>query len=163
MEGAAGRTLVIGIGNPARADDAVGRVVARRLRAGETLPGVEIAELEGETTSLLALFERADVVILIDACASNRAPGTIHRFDAQAGSLPATAFNVSTHGLGLAEAIELARVLGQLPPRCIVYAIEAASVEPGQSLSPQVAAAADTVCERIFTELASAAGESQHA
>ena len=57
--------------------------------------------------------------------------------------LPRGALGMSTHGFGLAEALELARALGQLPRRCIVYAIEGASFETGAPLSPEVAAAVD--------------------
>ncbi len=156
------RMIVIGIGNPNRGDDAAGRVVAQRLRAAEPPPDIEIAELDGETTSLLALLERTDRAIVIDACVSNHSPGTIHRFDVSNRPLPQATFNVSTHGLGLAEAIELARVLGQLPSPCVVYAIEAESVEPGMPLSPQVEAATHIVGERIRTELA-AMEDRQHA
>jgi hydrogenase maturation protease len=161
MPDAPRRTIVIGIGNPDRGDDAAGRAVIRRLRTVELPAGVEIAELGGETTSLLALLERADGAVLVDACVSHLSPGTIHRFDVTAAPLPQAAFSLSTHGLGLAEAIELARALGQLPSPCVVYAIEAESVAPGEPLSPRVAAASRTVSERICGELA--AGDKQHA
>ncbi len=78
----------------------------------------------------------------------------MHRFDAGAGPLPEAKFNLSTHGLGLAEAVELARALGQLPPRTIVYAIEADAFDAGAPLSPAVAAAIDAASGRIRAEFA---------
>jgi hydrogenase maturation protease len=147
------RTVVIGIGNPDRGDDAAGRLVAERLR-GTLSADVEIAETDGESTALLALLDGADFAILIDACVSGKEPGTVHRFDVGAGPLPEAKFNLSTHGLGLAEAVELARALGQLPPRTLVYAIEARAFVPGAPLTPTVAAAVSEATAQISAELA---------
>ena len=112
--------VVIGIGNPDCGDDAAGRLVGRLLR-GRLPHSIRIEETDGEATSLLARLEGKDWAYLIDACASGAAPGTLHRFDASRAPLPAARFGFSTHGMGLPDAIELARALGTLPPRCIVY------------------------------------------
>lgn len=146
------RCIVIGVGNPDRGDDAAGRMAARRLQ-DMSPAGVEVVEEDGEATSLLARFDGADRALLIDACVSGTEPGTVHRFDVSGERLPQGHFGLSTHGFGLSEAVELARALGQLPRRCVVYAIEVASVEPGDDLSPEVAAAIDEVAERISAEL----------
>ena len=146
------RTAVVGIGNPERGDDAVGRITARNLR--ENRPeNVEIYEADGEATSLIQLLESISAAYLIDACRSGSRAGTIYRFDACAGALPDRAFCVSTHGLGLAEAVEIARALGALPPRCIVYAIEGATFAAGAPLSREAEAAAAAVARRIRTEI----------
>lgn len=145
--------LVVGIGNPDRGDDGAGRAVARALR-GVLPAGAKVTEHDGEATSLLALIEGADAAILIDACVSGAAPGTVRRFDAAAGPLPEADFAVaSTHGFGLAAAIELGRALGQLPARCIVYAIEGESFGTGAPLSPPVAAAVTEVVGRVGKEM----------
>jgi len=147
-----GRRLVLGIGNPERGDDASGRVVARLLR-GKLPAGFEIVEVDGEATALLAQLEDAQEAFLVDACVSGAPAGTIRRFDVSAGPLPPGKFGLSTHSFGLKEALELARTLGSLPPRCIVYAIEGQSFELGEPLSPQVAAAATNVAARLRGEL----------
>ena len=95
----------------------------------------------------------AEAAILIDAAISGAAPGTIRRLDALAQPLPREIFGVSTHGFGLAEAIELARVLKRLPAYCVIYAIEARDFETGAPLSPEVAGAVDVTVARIFDEL----------
>lgn len=148
------RYVVVGIGNPDRGDDAVGREVARMLK--RTLPlDVEVVEHNGETTSLLSCLQDADLAILIDACTCMTSAGTVLRFDARTGALPNAKFNVSTHGLGLAEAIELARSLDQLPTRCIVYAVVGEVFEPGAPLSAPVCAAIDEVGDRVRREIES--------
>lgn len=150
-----GRTLVLGIGNPDRGDDAAGRIVARRL-SGALPDGVEVDEHDGEATALLARIDGADAVYWVDACASGKAPGTVHRFDVAAAPLPSLSLGVSTHGFGLGEAVELARTLGCLPQRAVVYAIEGASFDAGAALSPPVAAAVAEVARRLRAEIADA-------
>lgn len=145
-------TVVIGIGNPDRGDDAAGRIVAHWLRS-RVPRDVEIREETGEVTSLLACLEGVETACLVDACASGAPAGTVRRFDAAAAPLPDRAFRWSSHGLGLAEAVELARALGRMPPRCIVYAIEAASFELGAPVSPAVRAAVAEVGNRVREEL----------
>ena len=144
--------LVIGIGNADRGDDAVGLLVARRL---STLcsAAVRIMEHSGDPTSLLAHLGDAECVILVDACMTGGPPGTISRFDLAAAALPHVAFVCSTHGMGLAEAVELARALGRFPCRCVVYAIDGRNFEIGAALSPEVATAAERVADLIRSEL----------
>jgi len=148
----AGLCYVIGVGNPARGDAAVGRAVAEHLR-GRVGDDVDVVEHDGEVTALLEWLEEADTAILIDAAASGAAPGTIHRLNAHDGPLPRTLFALSTHGFGLAEAVELARAMESLPPACIVYAIEGANFEAGHPLSDAVVTAAREVTERVLGEL----------
>ena len=148
-----GTIVIIGIGNPDRGDDGAGRAVAARL-AGSLSSGIRVAEHGGEATGLLALVDGVDAVYFVDACASGGSPGTVHRFDAAAARLPATVGGVSSHGFGLGEAVELARTLGMLPPRAIVYAIEGANFETGAPLSTPVAAAAADVAARLRSEVA---------
>jgi hydrogenase maturation protease len=139
--------IVIGIGNPDRGDDAVGRAVAKLLR-----PHVPVVEHDGEATSLLDLLREAERVWLVDAAQSGSPAGTIHRIDCAKGT-PLPGNSPSSHGLGLAEAIGLARALETLPPHCIVYAIEAAGFTPAAPLSTSVARAAHEVAARILAEL----------
>jgi len=146
------RILIIGLGNEYRCDDAVGLVVARRLReaAPESVP---VLEETGEGASLLESWQGADTVILIDAVQSGAAPGTVHRLDAHERPIAREFFRFSTHAFGLAEAVELARALGRLPPRLIVYGVEGKSFEAGVGLSPEVQAAVGEAVERVLREL----------
>jgi hydrogenase maturation protease len=134
------RTLVVGVGNAARGDDAAGLLAARRLGG---------VELEGDPSTLVDLLDGADEAVVIDAVRSGAAPGTVHRFvvgDAPPAAMPRGA---STHLLGLAEALELARVLGRLPRRATVYGIEGSRFAVGDAVSPAVAAAIDRVVAEL--------------
>jgi hydrogenase maturation protease len=141
-------TLVVGIGNEWRRDDAAGLVVARRLRAGAP-SGLRVLEREGEPTALIDLWSDTAEAIVVDAVSSGAPPGTIHRLDAAGGPLPAELFTGSTHALGLAEAVELARSLGRLPRRLHVYGIEGESFTVGTRLSPAVERAVEGLAAEL--------------
>ncbi len=61
--------------------------------------------------------------------------GTVRRFDAIAEPLPAGAFALSSHALGLAWAVQMGRTLGRLPPALTVIGIEIAGTDFGAALS----------------------------
>lgn len=143
---------VVGVGNPDRADDGAGRAVARRLRqrSGGRIAAVECG---GETAALLDAWQGAEAVIVVDVVRSGSPPGTILRVDLGAGPLPAARFAGGTHGLGLAEAVELARALGTLPASLVLYGIEGACFTPGAGLSPEVEGAVERAVDRVMAEL----------
>ena len=132
---------VIGLGNEWRGDDGVGPEVARRL-GGKVLGG--------EPIGLVEALDGAGEVVLVDAVSSGAPPGTVHVFEAGSEPLPSTLFGAtSTHALGLAEAVELARSLGRLPRRVLVYGIEGAAFSFGKALSREAADAAARVVEEV--------------
>ena len=135
------RLTVIGVGNPWRGDDGAGLEVARRVGG---------LEHEGDCARLADLFAGLDDVAVVDAAAPSGTPGAVHRFDAGREPLPAAMLRSSTHAFGVAEAIELARVLGRFPRTLRVYAIEGADFTIGRSLTPAV----ERAVERLAGELA---------
>jgi len=143
--------LVIGIGNPARGDDAAGLAVARCIR--EAAPGhVTVTELAGDQLALLDAWTGAREVYLIDAVCSGGTPGTVYRFDA-AEPLTARFWHRGTHTFSLADVIELGRALSRLPGRLSGYGIEGGTFEPGAPLSAEVEAAVQAVTAALLREL----------
>jgi hydrogenase maturation protease len=140
--------LVIGVGNDYRSDDAVGLVVVRTLKAKQ-LPGILCLESDGDGTTLLETWSHASRVIIIDAISSGTQPGTIHRFDALTQLLPASYSFSSTHAFGVAEAIQLARTLDQLPASLVVYGVEGREFVAGVGLSAEVEQAVQEVVELV--------------
>lgn len=141
-----------GIGNRDRGDDGVGRRIAARLAA----LGFDASEHSGDGADLLNAWPLDRPVIVIDAMRSGAAPGTIRRFDAVAAPLPAGAFALSSHALGLAFAVEMGRTLRRLPPALTVIGIEIESLATGAELSPAVAAAADRLVAELTTTIGGA-------
>lgn len=143
---------IIGLGNEWRGDDAAGLVAARRLRE-KIGKGAQVIEAQQAGTDLLDLMDGALVVLLIDAVSSGKPPGTIHRLDASTGPIARNLACRSTHGVGVAETIELGRTLGRLPERVIIYGIEVAETGWGPSLSQPIEEAVGHVVERITQEV----------
>jgi len=143
------RPLVLGVGNRYRGDDAAGLLAAERLAAA----GIDAVEHPGDGPGLIEAWQGRDTVVIVDAMKSVAPAGTVRRFDAVAAPLPRAAFHVSTHALGLADAIELARTLGRLPPRLAVYGIEGSAFAMGTPPGPAVAAAVDRVVALVIAEL----------
>lgn len=86
----------------------------------------------------MALWRGRTAAVVLDAVSSDAPPGTLHRIEAASGPLPAGLACGSSHAFGLAQAIEMARALGELPERLLVLGIEGAEFTAGQGLTPAV-------------------------
>lgn len=144
--------IIVGMGNPHRSDDAVGRHVIRLLR-DDPPAGAVLLELDGQVADLVEVVRQARSVIVIDACGNMGQAGRIHRLDAGCGDDISAPPAMSTHGLGLAEAVALARILNVLPERFLIYAVEGRTFAFGDGLSPDVAAAVPRVAAAVRQEL----------
>lgn len=147
-----GRVLVIGVGNPYRGDDGVGPAVARAA-ADLALESVAVLEHRGEGAGLMEMWAGMDTVILVDAVSSGGAPGTVHRLDARATPIPVGLFHHSSHAFGVAEAVELARAVGRLPPRLFVYGVVGERFASGNGLTGAVEAAVSGVVDCIVRDV----------
>jgi hydrogenase maturation protease len=145
--------LVLAVGNPFRRDDGAGPAVARALE-GRLPPETRVRIREGDLAAALDDWDGAGVVVAVDAARSGAPAGTLHRHDAAAGPLPAVFARGSTHAFGLAEAVELARALGRLPRRLVVFAIEGREFGHGDGLTPEVAVAVGRAADAVLGELA---------
>jgi hydrogenase maturation protease len=141
---------VVGLGNAFRGDDAAGLAVARALGDDP-----RVIAHDGEPIDLLDAWDGADEAILVDAARSGAPPGMIHRLD---GLAAPAGVGGSTHLLGLAETLALARTLGRAPARVTVYGIEGERFGAGEELSPPVRAAVGRVADELAQRLGKSAG-----
>jgi|CZKW01.1.fsa_nt_gi hydrogenase maturation protease len=147
------RGAVIGIGNEFRRDDGIGPAVLARLR-GQVPAWVRLVLSDGQPAGLIEAWTGMPIAVVVDAVlADPPVPGRLHRVvlgaeDASPGA------QVSSHGLGLDEAIGLARALDRMPDRLIVHAVEAADIGQGVGLTPAVAAAAGDLTAAVLRDLA---------
>lgn len=132
--------LVIGIGNPDRADDAAGVLVVGQLRRDRT-------KTLNDCVGLIDVWGDADDVIVVDAMISGQPVGTVTELDGRSEFRAATF--PSTHSFGLVETIELGKALDRLPESLTIYGIEGANFEPGDDPSPEVLKGVAMVVERI--------------
>ncbi len=116
---------IIGIGQDAAGDDGIGIAVARRLSSIGVPDGVEVIERADPSAIIVQLIDGAERVILIDAIVDNAsAGGRVLQIDpAQADA--SNGQPLSTHGIGLLEAIDLARALDEaaMPRRIAIVGI----------------------------------------
>jgi hydrogenase maturation protease len=171
------RIVIIGTGNLYRGDDAVGVAFSRRIR--ESVPeGVTVLEMGGEPFSLMDAWAGADAVFLVDGVHTGRPSGAsrprshglsrdgsraeagragvsgrIHRFEAHREPLPADIFRHSTHTMGVTEAVEVARALGEMPPSLVVYGIRGDRFGHEAELSPEVDDACNEVVVRVLEDI----------
>lgn len=130
-------TLILGIGNAWRRDDAAGLLVARALRARK-LPGVTVIEASVVDPSLLNAWQEVDRLIMVDATTSGAAPGTVHCFDLSRGPLPGSLSFCSSHAFDLAALLNLAQTLNRLPPQVWVFGVEGHDFSHGQAVGATV-------------------------
>ena len=147
------RARVIGLGQSAAGDDGVGVAVVHALRERGLPIEIEVHQL-AEPSALIALLDSAAPVILVDAVLGERA-GEVVELSAEELASRAP-LRLSSHGLGVSEAIGLARILndgGDLPAIRIVAVTITRPDRYQHGLSPEVAAAVPRAAERVLSIL----------
>jgi hydrogenase maturation protease len=144
---------VIGCGNRDAGDDAVGLVATERAR--DRLPANVEVVAAPTALHVMDLLEGVDAVILVDAmrtAGGGRPPGTLVREVAGPDGLPvALRSSLSSHGVGLGEAVGLAGALG-VDTRVVFLGLEVADVRAGSGLSDAVADALPELVDAIVEE-----------
>ncbi len=141
---------VVGLGQPAAGDDGAGLAVVDRLRARGVPGGVEVLAVAGAP----ALADEVRVpcpVVVVDALVG-AAPGEVRIVAPEDLGADARS-RLSGHGLGVGEAIALARAIDEeaVSPNIRVVAIGIGAARPGTSgLSPEVEAGVARAVELIF-------------
>lgn len=145
------RPLVLCVGDPFRGDDGVGRAVAAALRVAA--PDVRVVEVAGDAGALLDCWDGESAVVVVDAMRAAEPSGTVRVMDAAARDPTAAGAATSSHGLGVAEAVALGRVLGRLPERLVVVGVVGERWDVGTGLSPAVAAAVPAAVDAVLNLL----------
>ncbi len=98
-------------------------------------------------------LEEVDAAILVDAVQSSAEPGTIHLLNEDdLSAFPTDA--KSAHGWGVAETLDMGRLLGKTDSTSIrLIGIEAEQMTLGKELSKTVRDAIPLVCEAIQEEI----------
>lgn len=145
------RSVVIGVGNRWRRDDAAGLEVVDALRE-RVNDSVVFVESDGEPTRLLDAFELAPQVIMIDAVVTGGEPGTVHRFTDE--QLPGgMGIGQSSHLVQLYETIALGKLLDKLPNGLVLIGIEAIDFANGEGMTPAVAEGVEAAVEAVLAEV----------
>ena len=144
------RILIVGIGS-SHGDDQAGWLAVRQV-ANELDSGCVAVRQAASPDQLLAWIDGVEAMIVCDACRGSGEIGEVKRWT---WPLPARARAAwtSTHGLTLPAVLQLAEQLGQLPPRVVIWTVEAAAGGAMHTLSPQVETALPRLCGAILHEI----------
>ncbi len=135
--------LIIGVGNRDRGDDGVGPAVVDEIRRRGA--PVRSTIREGDLTNLLLDWGPDDDVMIVDCVSAPGAVGTVRVFDDELGASGAT----STHGMGVADCVQLAEVMGRLPRRLRVVGIAGRSFRYGP-ISPELSRVVPDITDEVL-------------
>jgi hydrogenase maturation protease len=150
--------LVVGLGHPDRADDAVGRLVAESV--ADARGDVSVA-CPLDPLVLLNLMPGRDVVVLVDAAVGGDAAGTVRVHDLTSAPLAQAEAGAaaSSHGISVGQVVELARAVGAMPTMLRLVTVQVTDVAAGRELTPSVrraVARASQQVSRLLDEISSA-------
>jgi hydrogenase maturation protease len=144
------RVRVIGLGQRAAGDDGAGIAVIEALRGAGLPEGVECTIAAGPS-ALVPLLWTPVRVIVVDAVV---APPGGEVIDVEVDRIePGAPAGVSSHGLGVRQAIELARVAEPELTSPDIHIVGVSIARPSryvEGLSPPVAAAVERAAQRVF-------------
>lgn len=145
---------VIGLGCLSAGDDAVGIHLLETL-AADPPPG-EILYLRWEDADALTiandLLALEDPVLVVDTLDFAGEAGSHRLVEDAARHLVGAGRSVSSHGLGLAEALALAEALG-FRQRVDVFGVQPACLDPAFGLSPALRQALPVLVEALRAEV----------
>ncbi|MCA9240332.1 MAG: hydrogenase maturation protease [Planctomycetales bacterium] len=137
-------TLVIGLGNTLRGDDALGRLAAAKLRQAIDTEWVRVIDQMAPTPELAAEIAQASLVVFLDASIDGPENEVVTRSVA-----PDSAVATSAHQLTPANLVQLAEQLYGRAPDAYAITFRARSLDFSDNrLTP----AAQQGCESVVSE-----------
>ena len=131
---------IIGVGNPLRKDDGIGILLLDQLKKeSDTLPH-NVSFVDGGTggMNLLHLFNRFDLIILLDAVNFQGSPGETRFFSLNDIKSQKQVSMVSTHNADLFQIIQIGQKLDECPKNIFVFGIQPADISFGKGLTEAV-------------------------
>ena len=154
------KILIAGVGNELRQDDAFGILLAQKLQQETSFPSsVKIMEIGSAGIHLVQqLFDKYDVLILLDIVKWGGAAGTIHFKEVDVkdiNKLPAEEKNdflADMHYINPLKALMMAKAINVLPKQVLFLGCESEEHEEiGIGLSKAVNNALTPACEKIIS------------
>lgn len=159
MENDTPKILIAGVGNELRQDDAFGVLLAQKLQQEASLPpSIKVMEIGSAGIHLVQqLFDKYDILILLDIVKWGGAAGTIHFKEVEVkdiSQLPTdekNEFLADMHYINPLKALMMAKALNVLPKKVIFVGCESEEHEEiGIGMSAAVEAALPIAFKKIF-------------
>ncbi len=153
------KILIAGMGNELRQDDAFGVLVAQKLQEEAGFPDtVKVMEIGSAGIHLVQqLFDKYDVLILLDVVSWGGKPGTIHFKEIEVKDIrelppeEKNDFMADMHYINPLKALMLAKALNVYPQKVLFLGCESAAHEEiGIGLSPAVSNAVPEAFNKII-------------
>lgn len=146
--------LIGGIGNVLLGDDGVGPYVVRLLESMYLFEeSVELADLGTPALDLTHQIVGLKALILVDAVASDDAPGTLALYRKEDILREAPEQRLDPHSPALSECLLTAEMLGAMPQHVLLVGITGKCYEPGHPLSAAVRQSVGPAMDAILQQL----------
>lgn len=143
--------LIVCIGNDLVADDGVGPAVHEELSRRRLGAGVKLRLLGLGGMNMIGEFDGEMLLIVVDAVQFGSEPGTIHVLRWE--QLPVSSSQVSCHGIGIREAVEVSQKLypHKTPIEVYLVGVEGKCFDRlGAGLSEEVAPCIPAAAESVL-------------
>ncbi len=149
--------MLAAVGSEFRGDDGAGPAVLDQV--GE-LDGVDMLGALASPLDLLGTWDGADLAIVVDAVDGMDPPGGVCVIEVDLASAPdvsgRTRSTASSHGLGVIDALRIARAMGTAPERVLLVGVSGGDFDRSAGLGPAASRAVEQAARRVV-ELAGAA------
>jgi len=146
--------VVLGVGNLIMGDEGVGVRCVQALEAEGGLPEhVRLVDGGTATHAILDEVEDLEHLVIVDAVAGTRPPGTIVEY---IGDQVPSAFSnrMSPHQYGINDMLAYLALLGRSPKQVTLLGVQPEKVELGMELSPTVAGILPALCQQVRATVA---------
>jgi hydrogenase maturation protease len=147
------KNILMALGNPLLSDEGVGVHILGEIEKHIPPPRpFDLLDSGNSSMRVLHNLKGHEKAVFVDCALMGVKPGEMKRF------LPEEAFSAkqiqgfSLHEGDLMKTLELAKMLGDLPEQVVIFGIQPASLEPGEKLSPALAAKLAFYTDQIMGE-----------
>jgi hydrogenase maturation protease len=142
-------TLILGCGNLLFSDDGAGLRLLNRLAVESDPAHARFVNAGTVTFDVFSDIESATAMLVVGAANLREAPGTVAIFEGSDMDAFLSGYRRRTaHELGLANLMDVARLLRRLPPRRALLAIQPGRIDRSSALSAPVDAALPLALQR---------------
>jgi hydrogenase maturation protease len=116
---------------------------------------VDVTTIDGGTSTheLLGDLENLDLLVIVDAVATQGPPGALVRLEGD--RIPSAFSNkLSPHQHGINDLLANLALLGRSPKRLVLFGVQPKTIALGMELSPELEAAIPALGARVLAELA---------
>lgn len=146
--------IVLGLGNILMSDEGIGvRIVERLQKQASKFPDVEFIDAGTGGMNVLHLIANRTKAVIIDCALMGQAPGTIRRFTPDDVKSVKQIGHFSLHDVDILKVLEISRQLDECPSQVVIFGIEPAKIEQGDTLSPILAARMDEYAQAVISKL----------